>query len=417
MPPLVSSTDNSLSNNFMPLKLDAKCPHHNPPTIVSPSAKFSMIRSLQQKASRVFLLRQYGPAWSTCLDALDKLHYELEVWSTSTPQESSLPTELLELRPKLWVLYINIFGNKERQEQQNRSKNGLLKQQTSGKQEGLDVTTIWNKIVDSYSGVESEVDVEVTIACILLYLNRNLESQARDIIERWFCALPDALICNLETLRLEIESTHSGDNILKDTEISRLWPSYEKIVELYVLHVLPKLSEWETARDFLVYNTVISISRKETYQQRLEKLYQRSLKPRKRSSINGLSNCSKMAIGHASNYSDKVAGTIIKTVPTQQASVTQSKDTSTLETDPSVEVNPNDTSATPTPTPASSSIPPKGTISNQNAKKWVQRWFQQLTRGGARSGVLIVIILVLIGMMARNKWISRTVRALRRKLW
>ncbi|ORX87835.1 hypothetical protein K493DRAFT_341432, partial [Basidiobolus meristosporus CBS 931.73] len=282
----------------MPSKLDTKSLHYVPVNGISTS-KFALLHSLQQKASRAFLLRQYGPAWTTCLDGLSELQSELDTWLGPVSPKTSLPAELLELRRRFWVLYINIFGLKERQERQHHNNHQAFEPSSRPRKASPEGSEIWNIIVASYQRTGDEVDVEVVIACVLLYINKNLGLLARDIVEHWLTVLPDSTIDSLELVRLERESTQ----IDEDSEISRLWLSYEKIVELYVLHILPKLAEWDTAREFLRYNPIISASRKGMYQQRVERLFQRSLRPRKRSSLCSLS--SHLQTKHAQEMAPK----------------------------------------------------------------------------------------------------------------
>ena len=37
---------------------------------------------------------------------------------------------------------------------------------------------------------------------------------------------------------------------------------YERLTELYVVHILAKLSDWDSARDFVDFNVVLSLSSK-----------------------------------------------------------------------------------------------------------------------------------------------------------
>ncbi|ORY07602.1 hypothetical protein K493DRAFT_310146 [Basidiobolus meristosporus CBS 931.73] len=410
MSPLVLPyTDVTQSSKHMPSKIENR---DHGMVHGLPNTRFPLIHSLRQKASRAFLLRQYGPAWSTCLDALSKLQYELEIWSASTSPITPLPVELIELRRKLWVLYINIFGMKERQEQQERPKHSNPDRWDS---EAVFMSETWNKVIDSFNGVEGDVDVEVTIACVLLCLNKNMESQARDIIERWLSTLPDSLIYGLEALRLEVEANQESNGVPNNTEMSRLWLNYEKVVELYVLHVLPKMAEWDTGRDFLQYNSIISVSRKEIYQQRLEKLYQRSLKPRKKSSVAELSSNKPDNNDNPTTYPEKNIEALIETKLKQEASkVAQPKVTVPEVKSSKKEISANGSLATRA---SSSSVPPKGTVAQQSLA-WLQRWLHQVTQNGARNGIIIVlVILVLLGVFARRNAVSRAVGVLASKLW
>lgn len=85
---------------------------------------------------------------------------------------------------------------------------------------------------------------------ILFCLNQQQALNGRNIIEEWLNALPDELILHLERIS---SKGATDDSILK---------SYEKVVELYVLQVLPKLRDWDLASKFLADNEVINKERK-----------------------------------------------------------------------------------------------------------------------------------------------------------
>jgi hypothetical protein len=78
---------------------------------------------------------------------------------------------------------------------------------------------------------------------------------ARQITESYLATIPDGMMIHLETAAGALTSVERGN---KDP----LMTNYERLVELYVVHVLAKLNEWDSARQFVEYNTVLSDSAK-----------------------------------------------------------------------------------------------------------------------------------------------------------
>ncbi|KAJ3194162.1 hypothetical protein HK101_003366 [Irineochytrium annulatum] len=80
---------------------------------------------------------------------------------------------------------------------------------------------------------------DVLIPCIICHIRRKEYQIARELVER----------------RLACQSDEQFDQLISKSqpELS----NYEKMVELYVLHVLPHLQEWESAKEFLNFNDVL----------------------------------------------------------------------------------------------------------------------------------------------------------------
>jgi len=89
----------------------------------------------------------------------------------------------------------------------------------------------------------------------LLCINQKLYTLARHITEAYLATIPEGMLIHLETAAGALTRAESGN---KD----QLMINYERLVELYVVHVLAKLGEWVPARDFLEYNSVLSDSSK-----------------------------------------------------------------------------------------------------------------------------------------------------------
>ena len=85
---------------------------------------------------------------------------------------------------------------------------------------------------------------------VLLCISQQLPDLARRVIEDWLACLPDAIFAHLQNASV---GGRTDDEILK---------CYEKVIELYVVHVLTRLKEWSLARMFLSDNMIIDADRK-----------------------------------------------------------------------------------------------------------------------------------------------------------
>ena len=81
----------------------------------------------------------------------------------------------------------------------------------------------------------------------MLLTKRNHHSLARTTVEIWLASQPDEWFL---LARDKIANPQIAAN-------------YERIVELYVLHILPTLEDWESARQFLEYNDTLQEKRKQ----------------------------------------------------------------------------------------------------------------------------------------------------------
>jgi len=84
-----------------------------------------------------------------------------------------------------------------------------------------------------------------------LCINQKLHTVARQITEAYLTTLPEGLLIHLETAAGALTTV---DSVAKDP----LMTNYERLVELYLIHVLAKLGEWIYASEFLEYNSVLS---------------------------------------------------------------------------------------------------------------------------------------------------------------
>lgn len=130
--------------------------------------------------------------------------------------------------------------------------------------------------MDDYGGLEGDVDGQVMVILTLLCIDQKLYPLARQIVEAYLATIPEGMLIHLETAAgVAISRGEHGE---KDPLIT----NYERLMELYLLHVLTKLDEWEYVADLVQYNSVLSDHTKQTYSKILDKLHQRSQRPKKR---------------------------------------------------------------------------------------------------------------------------------------
>ncbi|KAF9368718.1 hypothetical protein CPB97_004319 [Podila verticillata] len=240
---------------------------------------------LYHKATSTFLLRQLASAYSTSLEALELLaktnsEYGLDQHNYNNISESTRRSFFV-LKQKLWILHVTIYGamltdRAENQNSANTVSSSRFTRSSSSKENSPEklVKDLWRRLVDDYGGVEGEVDGQVMVPFILLCINQKLYTVARQITEAYLATLPEGLLIHLETAAGALTTV---DSVAKDP----LMTNYERLVELYLIHVLAKLGEWTYASEFLEYNSVLSDASKKVYAKILDRLHQKSLRPKK----------------------------------------------------------------------------------------------------------------------------------------
>ncbi|KAF9114621.1 hypothetical protein BGX27_010286 [Mortierella sp. AM989] len=243
----------------------------------------SQILILYHKATSTLLLRQLATSYCTCIEALELLAKTNKAYGLDQVTESlSTRRSYFVLKQKLWILNITIFGamlsdRAENQANQAVAKGiraGLRRRLMGSSKDNLEklIKDLWRRLMEDYSGLEGDVDVQVMVAFALLCINQNLFTLARHIIEAYLATIPEGMLIHLETAALPtVQGNAKGPLMIY----------YERLVELYVVHVLAKLGEWENARQFLEFNNVLLDSSKQMYNTVLNKLQKKSLRPKK----------------------------------------------------------------------------------------------------------------------------------------
>ncbi|KAI7831452.1 hypothetical protein BC939DRAFT_473022 [Gamsiella multidivaricata] len=258
--------------------MTGSCPHQETGYTNDTSSPLTQILILYHKATSTFLLRQPVSAYSTCLEALELLartnkEYGLDQVTASLSTRRSF----FVLKQKLWILNVTIFGAMLADRAEDEHQSGGLRKRLSGpSKEGPEklVKDLWRRLMEDYGGLEGDVDGQVMVAFAMLCINQKLYVLAKQTTEAYLATIPEGMLIHLETAAGALTSV---ERRTKDPLITH----YERLVELYVVHVLVKLREWDYARQFLEFNTVLSESSKKTYGKILDKLQERASRPKK----------------------------------------------------------------------------------------------------------------------------------------
>ncbi|CAO3574105.1 unnamed protein product [Mortierella alpina] len=306
-----------LSPKSMPMSSNSNMQHHQPPASaairsstptssageLSPTSSnngpLTQILVLYHKATSTFLLRQLASAYSVSLEALELLSRTNQDYGLDQSPNISTRRSFFILKQKLWILHATIFGamltdrttaaatettagGAPSTTSTARSLAHGVRKRVSGSTakdspEKL-VKDLWRRIVEDYGGLEGDVDGQVMVPFVLLCINQKLFALGRQIVEAYLATIPEGMLIHLETAAgVALAPAGPGSNG-KDP----LMTNYERLVELYLIHVLAKLGEWDYAAEFLQYNSVLSETSKKTYSKILDKLHQRSLRPKKK---------------------------------------------------------------------------------------------------------------------------------------
>ncbi|KAF9092704.1 hypothetical protein BGX27_001752 [Mortierella sp. AM989] len=232
---------------------------------------------VRDHATSTFLLRQLASAYSTSLEALELLSRTNQEYGFDHTDNISTRRSYFVLKQKLWILHTTIFGAMLSDRAAAPAVNNVRKRFSGSSKDSPEklVKDLWKRLVDDYSGMEGDVDGQVMVPFTLMCVNQKLYALARQIVEDYLASIPEGMLIHLETAA-GVSLTH-GESGQKDP----LMTNYERLVELYLIHVLAKLNEWESATDFLQYNTVLSESSKKAYGKIINKLHQKSLRPKK----------------------------------------------------------------------------------------------------------------------------------------
>ncbi|KAI7897494.1 uncharacterized protein BX663DRAFT_528151 [Cokeromyces recurvatus] len=279
--------------------------------------------TLYEKALRYFLLKKYKLAATTCDKALCAL----------------IENDPLEFN--VWTLYLNITFTLL----STKSRSSLNSENTITITETC--CSIWKKLIDNNP---LQVDPRLISAYLIMVIKLNEYKVARDSIEEWFASLPN-----------------------DDTK------EYEHIVELYIRCILPALEDYESARVFLEYNTVLTNKKKEELLKDIEQEQQKNILERQKREENEEEKRRKAI--EERERKEKELEEEEKNIQRRQ----ENKDLRSSNETPQM--------------PASSTSSHKSTINKKTTTSLLQKWLSQQQT----SGVVVIIVIFMIIALLRGQ--------------
>ncbi|KAK4233793.1 pinin/SDK/memA/ protein conserved region-domain-containing protein [Achaetomium macrosporum] len=252
------------------------------------NAAASHISKTYRQASTLFLTRRLPEALSTVLPLV-------------TPSASDDPNGPFEPAPvakasrsskvKVWSLYLTVL-NAIVELDSDEGKEAFGTQEWRALCHKVREGEVWEEVVrNGYHGIEGDVDAEVVInlATLLLAHAKN-QILNQKFLENYLAA---ARTPNLDIYDRFSESTPrrysspaAGNQHRRGAPSGADTPrdlnARVKILELYTLHVLPRNSEWDYAREFISVSPVLDDERREAFLQALESLREEQLAAERR---------------------------------------------------------------------------------------------------------------------------------------
>ncbi|KAJ1957627.1 hypothetical protein EC988_000734, partial [Linderina pennispora] len=221
------------------------------------------LRTLHQKASRALILGQGAAAWNLCREAIQYCNIERLTEEYGEEQARQLSC-------RLWILYICVLSSLT----ELAASDGQIQVKRTNKDaaplEKLpgSVRQVWDAIMRAFGGYAGNVDSEVLVPTVLLCLKLRDAKTARDIVEAWFATLSD------DTMYLLQNSNKGAGKIVQNRQqrATMVQASYMRVCELYTLHILPQLNDFDSAYTFLDLSTVVSAHTKDGFVKRLDSL-------------------------------------------------------------------------------------------------------------------------------------------------
>jgi hypothetical protein len=223
----------------------------------SRSSNNLIVRTYKQ-ATQLYLTRRFREAW----DVLGTIvRGDQEEGNTAnnydhgddTNEEAALsPAPVAQssrgTRTKVWVFYLSLIhavvelGAEEGGREFGGTENwrSIAKKAREG--------TVWGEIVArGYGGQEGEVDAEVVVNLATLLLGHMVDQRANQArLETFLASSEDVSAGNLMGGYDGVSTPMSSHSVSPKALQARV-----KVLELYALHVLPEVGEWEYAREFV----------------------------------------------------------------------------------------------------------------------------------------------------------------------
>lgn len=232
----------------------------------------SQIAKTYRQAAQLFLTRRLPEALSTIEPVITPQQSSEPYDSENGPQPALAPiaTASKTTRTKVWSFYLTFLNSVvELGPEEGKHAFGSTKWKAlvTKARDG----SVWEDIVrDGYGGNEGAVDADVVInlaTLLLTHCNDQRITQTR--LETYLSALSNPtfdvaghmMASSGNGARMGRTNSASGTNTPRDLNL------HLKLLELYTLHCLPRVGEWEYAREFIMMSEVLDDERKEAFLQ------------------------------------------------------------------------------------------------------------------------------------------------------
>ncbi|KAJ1647813.1 hypothetical protein LPJ64_000847 [Coemansia asiatica] len=400
-------------------------------TLTSTEPLSMRLKVLHQKASRALILGQGNVAWMHCREAIQ--HCNIETLTCEYGEQQAR-----QLCCRLWILYICVLSSLAEiaaEDGKLRPKDGLVQPAAAAAAAAKDsqlagfpvsVREVWSSIMTAFGGYAGNVDSEVLVPIVLLCLKLRDAKTARDIVEAWLATLSDETMFLLQGS----DDGYAGElnGSARKQQRTMVQASYMRVCELYTLHILPQLGDFESAYDFLSMSSVVTAPAKEEYTKRLDSLRSpaTSKKPRP-------------TAAHRSKKKTTKRVAIIKTAQTANGKLDANADTKVnADTDAGASAKAQDTSPvrayiprTPLPAPSAAAAVARstGVATRQSAKpraltrrprSAMSIAWQVVRRVMSRWGLTVFTLAVAIAVLrlvAQRFRLPPLLNAITRRLW
>ena len=243
-----------------------------------PRQRNSHISVVYKEASTLFLTRRLAEAYATLVPVLARPTPVVDDADDEDDDEPTAPiaTASRSLRVKVWSLYLTLL-------------NAIIDlgpeqgKQVLGSQKWHEIATkvrdgtIWNEVVQiGYGGIEGNVDADVVTNLATLLLSQSTSQTTNQQYLETYLATSGLSNGNpaysVGSSKRRSRSRYQDQPTINGTDTPRELASRLKILELYILHILPANDQWEYAKEFIHLSETLDEERKDFYQQALEQI-------------------------------------------------------------------------------------------------------------------------------------------------
>lgn len=223
----------------------------------SRSSNNLIVRTYKQ-ATQLYLTRRFREAWDvlgTIVKGTEGAEGEEENTTNNSNDDSEAnlsPAPVAQssrgTRTKVWVFYLSlIHAVVELGAEEGARVFGSTNKWRSIARKARE-GTVWGEIVArGYGGQEGEVDAEVVVNLATLLLGHMVDQRANQArLETFLASSEDVAAGSLMGGYDGVSTPMSSHSVSPKALQARV-----KVLELYALHVLPEVGEWEYAREFV----------------------------------------------------------------------------------------------------------------------------------------------------------------------